>query len=289
MKKVIVTLLAVILATLSVQPVQAEDQRVLAIIDSAVNSRNIPQVIYEACFTSPGKTISCPNKTSFMEGKGSASAVTWPTSIQNTVYHGQNVVQSALAINSNLKIVFIRVADIDQSTGNTSGSQPTSIINAIKWVSDNAVKYSIDAVSISVSSIVTNNLLLCTTNSTLINSVSNLSKQNIPVFAATGNDKSLDKVGFPACTLGIIGVGAYIPGVDKLETATNRGPGIDIVAQNSINIPNVKSTGYFDFTATSAATPIAAALYVQQTKYTTPDLFVNSFSKVLGLYPYISR
>jgi hypothetical protein len=224
-----------------------------------------------------------------MEGKGSASAVKWPTSIQDAVYHGQNVVQSALAINSNLKIVFIRVADIDQSTGNTAGSQPISIINAMKWVSDNATKYSIDAVSISVSSITASNISLCTTNTLLISSVASLNNQNVPVFAATGNDKSLDKVGFPACTSGVIGVGAFIPTLGVLETATNRGPGIDVVAQNAITIPNVKATGFFDFTATSAATPIAASLYVKQTTYATVDLFISSFAKVLNKYPYIFR
>lgn len=286
MKKIAVGFVSAVLLVLSFQPVHAADQKVLAIIDSAVDSNKIPAVIYEACFTSVSKIVSCPNKTSFMEGKGSASAVTWPTSMLNTTYHGYNVTQSAIVINPDLKIVFVRVADIDQSTGNSGGSQPSSIINAIRWVSDNAAKYSIDAVSISVSSIVASNLALCATNTNLVNAVASLNKQNVPVFAATGNDKSLDKVGFPACTSGVIGVGAFVQSQSLLEKATNKGPGLDVVAPNSIDVVRYNGT-VVSFTATSAATPIAASLYVKQSEYATADLFINSFTKVLGLYPYI--
>jgi hypothetical protein len=51
MKKIAVCFLSAVLLVLSFQPVHAEDQRVLAIIDSAVDSSKIPQIIYEACFT----------------------------------------------------------------------------------------------------------------------------------------------------------------------------------------------------------------------------------------------
>jgi hypothetical protein len=285
MKKIAVGFVSAILLVLSFQPVHAEDQRVLAIIDSAVDSNKIPSVIYEACFTD-SLAMACPNKQKFMEGKGSANSPFWPTSMLNTIYHGYNVTQAALATSPDIKIVFVRVSDIT-SSGNGS-NQPASVISAIKWVSDNAAKYSIDAVSISLSSITASNIALCTTNATLVNSVSSLNKQNVPVFAATGNDKSLDKVGFPACTSGVIGVGAFIPSQNMLELATNRGPGLDVVAQNSIDVVRYNGT-VVSFSATSAATPIAASLYVKQTTYTNVDLFINSFAKVLGKYPNIFK
>jgi len=54
-----------------------------------------------------------------MEGKGAASAP-WPTSINNATYHGDSMVKSALTVNPNLKIVFIRFNDVT-SIGNSRG------------------------------------------------------------------------------------------------------------------------------------------------------------------------
>lgn len=284
MKKIAVGILLAILAILSVQPVQAEDQRVLAIIDTAIDSSKVPAVIYEACFTD-SLAMSCPNKQKFMEGKGAANAPTWPTSMLQGIYHGYNVTQAAITTNPNLKVVFVRVSDITPS--GSSSTQLGSLVSAIKWVSDNAAKYSIDAVSISQSSISANNLLACTTNTIVINSVANLNKQNISVFAATGNDGLLDKVGFPACVSGVIGVGALDTKVKLLEKATNKGPGLDVVAERAINIVRYNGT-VAEFSATSAATPIAASIYIAKNTYATVDLFINSFAKVLG-YPYISK
>lgn len=284
MKKLVIATLSVVLAVMAIEPAHAQDQKVLAIIDSAIDSSKVPAVIHEVCFTVGGPSVSCPNRTTFMEGKGAASAVTWPAAIHHATYHGYNVVQSALAINPNLKVVFIRVGEIAHSSGDTAGSQPASIINAIKWVSDNAEKYSIDAVSISLSGL---NQANCN-NSTAITSVASLGLKNIPAFAATGNNASNTVVGFPSCIPGVIGVGALDTRTNLLARSTNRGPGLDVVAQSSITIMNNRGTGLFDFTATSAATPIAAAVYATSNSYTSVDLFINSFKKA-DRYPYISK
>jgi hypothetical protein len=295
MKKILVGLIATVLVTLSVQPVQAEDQKVLAIIDTAIDSSKVPAVIYEACFTD-SLAMACPNKQKFMEGKGSANSPVWPVSMLHGIYHGYNVTQSALVTNPTEKIVFIRVSDIT-AIGNFN-TQPTSLVSAIKWVSENATKYSIDAVSISQSSISTNNLIACTTNTIAINSVTSLIKQNIPVFAATGNDGSSTVIGFPACIAGVTGVGALasvqsdptkkLPNTfTSLETATNKGPGLDVVAQGVVTIIRYNGTSA-EFTATSAATPIAASVYIAKNTYGAFGLYTNTLTKVLG-YPYISR
>lgn len=292
MKKLIIVALSAVLAVIAVEPAHAQDQKVLAVIDSAIDSSKVPSVIHEVCFTTGGPSVSCPNRTNFMEGKGAASTVTWPAAIHNATYHGYNVVQSALAINPNLKVVFIRVGEIAHSSGNTSGSQPASVVNAIKWVSDNAAKYSIDAVAISLAGYNNANRTISLsqncTNNVAIDSVRSLNVQNVPVFAATGNEQSSTLVGFPACVSGVVGVGALDTTSNLLTRATNKGPGLDVVAQSSITIMNNRGTGLFDFTATSAATPIAAAVFVTSNKHASVDLFINSFSKVSG-YPYISK
>jgi hypothetical protein len=117
--------------------------------------------------------------------------------------------------------------------------------------------------------------------------VASLGSKNIPVFAATGNNKLRDKVGFPACVSGVIGVGALDTNVKLLEKATNKGPGLDVVAERAINIVRYNGT-VAEFSATSAATPIAASIYIAKNTYATVDLFINSFAKVLG-YAYISK
>lgn len=289
MKKLVIVALSAVLAVLAIEPAHAEDQRVLAVIDSAIDSSKVPSVIYEACFT-VSKTMGCPNGLTEMEGKGSANSPIWPstqTGNLGKIYHGYNVVQAALTTNPNLKIVFIRVAGVAKTNGmQAADPQDTnSIIRALKWVSDNAEKYSIDAVSISQSFITIKALALCS-DSTAVMPVASLGLKNIPVFAATGNDNLKDKVGFPSCVQGVVGVGAVDKALSFTKTNTNVGAGLDIVAPSSINIIRYNGTPV-DFQATSAATPVAAAAYVGSNK--TIDLFVNGLAKVLGKYPYISK
>ena len=287
MKKLVIVALSAVLALMAVEPAHAQDQKVLAIIDTAVDSAKIPSVIYEACFT---VNRSCPNGLGFMEGVGSANSKVWPASINNGTYHGHNMTQAALAINPSIKIVFVRIADIT-AQGN-SGNQPQSLALAIDWVSKNAAKYSIDAVSISQSGTSKNNLLACTSDTNTINAVASLNAQNIPTFAATGNNRSQTMVGFPSCVNGVVGVGALAafpktPTVyNNFAATTNRGPGLDLVAPGDVVI--AQYNGKVGATsATSGATVIAASSYLKSDSTTFSD-FASKLVKVLG-YPYISK
>lgn len=287
MKKLVIVALSAVLAVMAIEPAHAEDQKVLAIIDTAIDSKKIPSVIYEVCFT---VNRSCPNKASFMEGSGSANAVVWAPSINNVVYHGHNMTQAALVINPNIKVVFVRIADIT-AQGNSS-NQPQSLASAIDWVSKNASKYSIDAVSISQSGTSKNNLLACNSDLQTIGAVDSLNAQNIPTFAATGNDRSQTIVGFPSCVNGVVGVGAVAafpktPTVyNNFAAVTNRGPGLDLVAPGDINVLQYNGKPVAT-SATSGATVIAAATYLKSNSVTLSD-FVSKLAKVLG-YPYVSK
>ena len=269
MKKALLALLSAVLLITITQPAQAEDQKVLAIIDSAINSKNFSAIIHEVCFTTtsavPNK-MACPNGQTFMEGLGAASAP-WPLSINSATYHGDAMVKAALVTNPNVKIVFVRSADVT-TIGNTLGSQTTALAAAIDWVSKNSAKYSIDAVSISQASISKDNLNACTGTGPLANeglraknAVTLLSASNIPVFAATGNDKSSTVVGFPACVSGVIGVGALYS-LEMFEKATNRGPGLDLVALGKVTITKYGRTEPTDISGTSAATVVSSSSYV---------------------------
>lgn len=291
MKKTLLALLSAVLLITVIQPAQAEDQKVLAIIDSAIDSNKVTSVIHEVCITD-SKAMACPNGQLFMEGKGAAGSKVWPTSILSNTYHGHNVVQVALSVDPNVKIVFVRVANItDKGAGSTTTNTLTL---GMEWVSKNAAKYGIDAVSISQSSTSKNNIDACTGIGTLkddgiraINAVSSLTQSNIPVFAGTGNDGSSTVVGFPACVGNVVGVGAVRPSLTQLASYTNKGPGLDILALGNININNYKGFAT-EITGTSVSSPIAAASYIKNKGSKTFAELLSTLNNVLG-FPYITN
>ena len=288
MKKALLALLSAVLVITAVQQAQAQDERVLAIIDSAINSNNFPQIIHEVCFTTvksknPAENMSCPNGELFMEGKGAASAP-WPKSINNATYHGDSMVKSALTVNPNLKIVFIRFNDVT-SLGNSRGDA-RALALAFDWVSKNAVKYSIDALSVSQSSVSAGNLALCTKDTVTVNAVATLNANNVPVFAATGNNRRKDVVGFPSCVNGVIGVGA-LGNATQLEGLTNTGPGLDMVAPGKVRITKYNGSPT-DTAGSSVATAVSAASYVNRNTFSTFGEYLSSLSKiVIGAASYI--
>jgi hypothetical protein len=292
MKKVLLSLLSIAIAFTAIAPAQAQDQKVLAIIDTAINSTKFNSIIHEVCFTTV-KNMSCPNGQLFMEGPGSAAAP-WPKSINNGTYHGDSMVKAALATDPNLKIVFIRFADVT-TIGNHRGD-PKALINAIDWVSKNASKYSIDALSISQSGVWNNfktkqkSLHPACSDTTTINAVSQLKSINVPTFAATGNDGLSNLVGFPACINDVVGVGA-MGSTTQLEKATNRGPGIDMVAFGKVTITKYNGS-VIDISGSSGATVVAASSYVAKNTGKTFTDYINSLAKVVvsGIsYPYASK
>jgi hypothetical protein len=287
MKKTLLALLSAVLLITVTQPAQAEDQKVLAIIDSAINSANFNSIIHEVCFTTvkssnPSSNMSCPNGELFMEGPGAASAP-WPKNINSGTYHGDAMVKAAIVTNPNIKIVFIRFHDVTVS-GNSRGDTKALAL-AIDWVSKNSAKYSIDAVSISQSGTSKNHIDACTGTGTFknegvlaINAVSLLSASNIPTFVATGNDQRNDLVGFPSCVPGVIGVGALAT-ENLLEMSTNTGPGLDLVALTKVSV--TKYNGFkTDIYGTSTATVVASSSYVKNNTYKTFQEYSNSLKKV---------
>lgn len=287
MKKALLALLSAVLLITVTQPAQAEDQKVLAIIDSAINSANFNSIVHEVCFTTvkssdPSQNMSCPNGELFMEGKGAASAP-WPTSVNNATYHGDAMVKAAIATNPNIKIVFVRYNDVT-SIGNSRGDT-RALASAIDWVSKNAANHSIDAVSISQSSISKNNLDACASTGVFKNegalitrAISLLKLSNVPVFIGTGNDRSSTLVGFPACIPGAIGVGA-MASLTAFEAVTNRGPGLDLVALGKVRITKYRGSET-DVSGTSVATVVSASSYVGKNTNKTFTDYINLLPKV---------
>jgi hypothetical protein len=275
MKKLLIGALTALAVFAPMQTAKAADERVIAIIDTAIDSTKFNSIIYEACFT---QNRSCPNGTNFMEGKGSANSPVWPSLITNSVYHGHNMVAASTKISSTNKIVFVRIADIISSGASLNAG--LSLSQAIDWVSKNASKYSIDAVSVSQSRV---NWTTCPVDLLISNGIKTLNSQNIPTFIATGNDKLTDKVGFPACVEGATGVGAVTAKGDMFAAVTNRGPGLDVVAIGDMDIVRYNGTSA-TISGTSVANVVAATKYVNQTNMFSQ--FISGFTKFLT-YPFI--
>jgi hypothetical protein len=290
MKKVLLSLLTIALAFTAIAPAQAQDQKVLAIIDTAINSNNFPSIIHEVCFTTV-RNMSCPNGGFFMEGKGAASAP-WPKNINSGTFHGDTMVKAALVTDPNIKIVFLRVFNVSALGDSLTPSNGQTIFNAVKWVNDNAAKYSIDAVSISMSGIHTDlntraqSLHIGCRDASILNpfaeQVSQLNAKNVPTFVATGNDGSNLIVGFPSCVPGVIGVGALTSVVDAGtavgETATNRGPGLDMVAISKISVTKYNGS-VTDTSGSSASTVATSARYVGKNTFKTFTEYLNALPK----------
>lgn len=289
MKKVLLALLSITIAFTAMQPSQAEDQKVLAIIDSAIDSKKFNSIIHEVCFTTV-KSMACPNGQLFMEGPNAASAP-WPMQknsvnfdVNNATFHGDAMVKSALTVNPNLKIVFVRFNDVT-TLGNSRGDVKALAL-AIEWVSQNAEKYSIDALSVSQSSVSVGNLALCKTHAQTISSVSLLNSKNVPVFVATGNDRRTDVIGFPSCVSGVIPVGA-LANETQLEKATNTGPGLAMVAPGKVRITKYNGSTT-DTAGSSVATVVSAATYVNKNTFKTFGEYLSSLPKILiGTASYI--
>ena len=290
MKKTLLALLSIAIAFTAMQPSQAQDQKVLAILDTAINSKNFPSIIHEVCFTTV-KNMACPNGQQFMEGPGAASAP-WPTTgqtwLNNGTYHGDQMVKAALATNPNIKIVFVRIHNITSLGNSSTPSNGEIILMGLDWVSKNASKYSIDAVSVSQSGIHTDLKTKatsahpgCTVPSILnpfTNKVSELNMINVPTFIATGNNKQ-KFVGFPACVPGVIGVGA-LGNETQLEGVTNTGPGLDMVAPGKVRITKYNGSE-LDTAGSSVATVVSAASYVNRNTFKTFGEYLTSLPKIL--------
>jgi hypothetical protein len=257
MKKIVLAITAVLLSITTVQA-HASDEKVIAIIDTELDASKFSNVVYEVCIVSD-KT--CNNNTNFQEGVGSANIPDWK--IRNAG-HGHRVVYTANQINSNVKIVFIRVAGTKH---NASSISLPSIENASKWIADNYVKHSIDAVSISLSTVVPG----CRVSKLFDQSVQSLLSANIPVFAGAGNSGNKSAIGWPACAPSVYSVGSLI-GDERIAPISSGGASAKIMSRICLSFKSPvycndvpDHAGILRSTqGTSISTPIAAVTLLSQ-------------------------
>lgn len=255
MKKV-VGIISLALCAAFVQPAMAADQKVVAIIDTAIDSSKNSSILYEVCFS----LNTCPNGKDFQEGSGSANVSNWKVT---GIDHGFNIVQTMNTVSPGTKIVFIRISDVNvYPTFSALHNDGSSLDRAIDWVTKNSVKYGIDAVSISQSR---SNFAAgtCPTDTVFEASVNALNLINIPTFVATGNDGKKNMIGFPSCVKNVIPVASVDP-LGKIASFSNYSPAVKIVANGCISFTGSACTKTPDYagvmraqTGTSISTPLA--------------------------------
>lgn len=260
MKKT-VGIISLALCAMFVQPAQAADEKVIAIIDTAIDSSKFKNIVYEVCFTG---NATCPNNSNFQEGTGAANVSNWNATGMG---HGYNIVYSAVKTNPDIKIVFIRISNLGPARTPIAFNEGRSLDNAIDWVAKNASKYSIDAVSISQSR---SNFAAgtCPSNPVFESSVNALIKLNVATFVATGNDSLKNSIGFPSCVAGVNPVGALDP-LGNVASFSNNSPKVKIFANGCLEYSGNICVKTPDFagvmratSGTSVATPVAVTKLV---------------------------
>lgn len=253
MKK-LVGLLSIVFAVAFLPAVEANQKPTIVIIDTAIDTTKV-NVLYEACVM---QELRCPNKTTLMEGPGSASL---PVNqiYKNGFNHGTIMTTIASAVGRDINIVFVRIVPMT-NTGKQGFYGPQDVIGALKWVSANKTKFNIVAVSASIG----NHKLgtgasYCPVNNELRTEITKLQDLGVATVFAAGNDYDKDRVDFPACISESVAVGSV--NMDgSVELYSNGGVDLDFYALGTYNTSVGRAMG------TSAATAAFAAYWAKNYK-----------------------
>jgi len=254
MKKV-VGLLSILLTVVFLSPVSANEKPSIAIIDTAVDTSKVKNVVHEVCIL---YEIRCPNKNSFMEGPGAASL---PASqlYKNGFDHGTIMSLIASAVNKDMNIVFIRVVSMT-NTGRQGYYDDRLVNEALKWVIANKTKFNIVAVSASIGSHkLKTGPNYCPVNTSFRDSIVSLQNLGVASIFAAGNNYDYSRVDYPACISEAVAVGS-VGEQGNVELYSNGGNEIDFYALGTYNTSIKRAMG------TSAATAALAGYWAKSYK-----------------------
>ena len=266
--KVLLICAALGLALIST-PANAASDKTLVIIDSGINT-NLDwaknAVIEEACFIEYGM---CPNGEISMVGPGAAYVN--PALVKDkAMSHGTQMASIAVTVNPDVKIVFVRVIGMSHK-GYANTYTTKALALALDWVSANAERLNVGAVSVSFGRVYRE--AACPIETKLQNQIIGLASVNVPVVISTGNNSDQKKINYPACIPQAIAVGATdTPYTIKQITGTvypimlisNSSPELDLYAMGrwtATDINGVKAVSLGTSGATvSVATRLAKEL-----------------------------
>jgi hypothetical protein len=279
MKKVIMGLVAVFSLTL-LQPVHAEPNKSIVIIDTAIDS-SIPQIkaklVQEVCFIG---SMVCPNGQKFQEGPGAA---TLPSSkaLTGGFEHGTIMALIANKVNPDADIIFVRIAGMLKN-GKMDTYSINEVTKALTWVVNNKQKYNIVSVSASMGN---HNLgtgskycPIRATHAELIGNIDKLSASGVATIFAAGNNRDYSRIDFPACIPQAVAVGGATED-DAMAPYSNAAVEVDFYSLGVFDTQIARSAG------TSAAAVAFSANWAKNYKGTyqsTYDYFVSISKSAVG-------
>ena len=131
-KKSIAIVLSLFFIIPNIAKAEVSNPPTLAIVDTSIDT-SLPilndKVVYEVCLLD---FPTCPNKTPYQEGVGSA---TMPIKfmLSQGFEHGTEMAVSAVKTNPNIKIVFIRIIGAN-SRGYRQSANEDTVVNALTWI-----------------------------------------------------------------------------------------------------------------------------------------------------------
>ena len=157
----------------------------VAVIDDGIDYTN---AAFGSC-TAPGVPAGCHVNVSLQFGTGSAS---------NT--HGTNVSAIVLGMAPDSRVAML-------NTFSGTAANYADVLSALNWVITNQATYNIAAVNMSLGDGVLNTTP-CNTGNPFLTPLTNVINAGISVVASAGNETYTNGLGSPACTPGVISVGA---------------------------------------------------------------------------------
>ena len=262
--KVLLICAALGLALIST-PANAASDKTLVIIDSGINT-NLDwaknAVIEEACFIEYGM---CPNGKISMVGPGAAYVN--PALVKDkAMSHGTQMASIAVTVNPDVKIVFVRVIGMSHK-GYANTYTTKALALALDWVSANAERLNVGAVSVSFGRVYRE--AACPIETKLQNQIIGLASVNVPVVISTGNNSDQKKINYPACIPQAIAVGATdTPYTIKQITGTvypimlisNSSPELDLYAMGRWTVTDVNGVKAVSLGTSGATVSVATRL-----------------------------
>jgi hypothetical protein len=283
MKKAVGIVISLLMVVF-LQPASAQAANSIVIIDTAVNS-SLPElkgrVIHEVCMVQTG---TCSNGRMVNEGPGSANLL--PTQSHSGGFeHGTMMTLIAAQVNSNVNIIFIRIAGT-LNNGRMGTFSDVSVTRALEWVVANRTKYNIVSVSASVGNTAYNKsgayCPIRATHNALISHINTLATMGVATMFAAGNNRDMLRVNFPACipqAIAVSAVNAFSADDGwKVSPLVNTGPDTDFYALGSFNT-SAGTTGAFG--QTSPATAALSAYWAKNYKgsYAATYDYLKSITK----------
>ena len=279
MKKIAVGIIAVFSLVL-LQPVHAEPNKSIVIIDTAIDS-SIPQLkaklVQEVCILG---SMVCPNGQKFQEGPGAATLPS-AQALKGGFEHGTIMALIANKVNPDADIIFVRIAGLTKR-GTMDTYSITEVEKALTWVVNNKQKYNIVSVS---SSNGNHNLRtginycpIRATNAVLIGNIEKLLSMGVATIFSAGNNRDYARIDFPACIPQAVAVGGATED-NAMAPYSNAAPEVDFYSLGAFDTQIGRSVG------TSAATAAFSASWAKNYKGTyqsTYDYFVSVSKQAVG-------